>query len=132
MKKNKLNYSERAKKLVFPVLLLIGFMFASSTTVSAQYKSAESSSVLVKQEMLTISDQLTPMLTTRNTPSGVSQAQLNVSYVFYNNLSEALASGNTQVALEEVYAKLSLKYNDNVTTPLLTVARNNALALLTE
>ena len=91
--------------------------------------------ILVKQEVQTARDHSSPMVTGASagkTVNGVTPVQNDMNLNFYSSLLNALESGDTQIAMDETIAKLSVVYAASDVKPYFLIAKNSAIELLSE
>lgn len=129
MKKLKfqLFHSKVMKRVALPIFLLVGLLLGSTSVVSAQLMYSDDASSVVRQELSKVSDAGTSVSAT---------AKDVVSHDFYSTLVKAVRgtrnSEDTNVALNEVFGRLSSTYVSSYQKSLLLTVRDEARQLLTD
>ena len=137
MKKFKLK--EMIKTVVIPMFLLVGLVFTSANTVSAQtFKPVKEASVAVEAAFQTASEIAGPRLvSSERTVNGVPVLQYSIDALFFGSLKDLLNEGEASVTkavfagvsteLVEKFSNSSSKYK-----AMLEISKAKALQLVTE
>ena len=128
----KLKLKEMIRAIAMPMLLLVGLVFTSATTVLDSFKPAAEAIIAVQQEIQIANELVGASLTARPLANGQSQAQVMVKLDFYNYLLSALNGGETEAALQVTSERMSQKYSTAETSSLFLVAKQEATILLSE
>jgi len=127
-----LKFKEMVKKLIIPMFLLVGLVFASATTASAQtFKSPEDALILAQTQYDNAMDEAAPGINERVNVQ--EQALISVKIKFYGYLITTLNGGQTGEALQATSERMSDYYlNDAQNAPYFSAVKQEAYDLLSD
>lgn len=105
MKEMNLNFFGLKAKIVLPLLLFFGlFMFGANSVAAQSYKSQSQAQTIVKNELFIVQNLGGNDVQVNNNTTLVAKFQ------YLNYLNQALISPNVEVAVNETYQKMIIKY----------------------